>query len=414
MPNAETIRAQTTPEDGALFAAGLDNSKWRPEAHVAFTEDARQKGILELQNDTPFGKTIIVQFDKMSTFLEDIELEFTPPALTVPVNGTYIRYCDWLAFAIIENIQWNYTANNLQNYSMDMEWSDVQYMTLEKRANEEKLAGGGLSAAARNTYAAAPTTLRVSIPTPWKDRRNAALGISALASRPTLTIKLRESSYLIQTDGTKPTGLSIPSSRLVFQQIHTTGHTRQEYTSVTNQPNGIPYLYDDRASLDFTIPANTLSALANGKFVADITGIDGAVRKLRLIVRTSDQLNSQSASPGRYEIDTTYIEGMTAVIKANGMDLMDEQTQDTDGVRQTQKFHRCRYDTLQVEALWEEFPEAKNVTSGNLSFGNFTAPKLTISNPSLAGNHPELTVTVLYDRHNWLVHQRGNLNKVWR
>jgi len=85
-----------------------------------------------------------------------------------------------------------------------------------------------------------------------------------------------------------------------------------------------------------------------------------------------------------------------------------------DGVRNTQKFHSCRYDTSVPELLWEEFPEMQNCASGNMSLGNFTNPVLSLRNPSLAGVHPALRVTVLAYRHNWYIHQRGVVQKVWR
>lgn len=412
MPNAEVIRAQTTPEDGALFSVGLRDSKWKPEPHTAFTEDLRQKGEVEI-TDPRLGTQIIVPFEKTCTLLEDVEFEFLPPVLTGAGGATFIRYVDYLAYAVIAGIKWSYTSNTLQNYHMDMEWSDLQFMTDEQRANEEQLVAGNLSAAARNTYATAPYKLRVRIPTPWKDKRCHSPIISALASKLTLTIDLNPAAYIVQTDGTKPATLTLTDCKVVYQQIHTTGHTRQEFTALTNGKNGIPYLVDDKNRVEFDIPANYFTNTGNS-FVFQLSELDGPIYKINAIVRTQAQLDPVSANTAPYEIDTTYLEGLNYRIVSNGMDIQDPENQDLDGVRRIQKFYRCKFDTQQVTCLWSEFPEISNFTSGSVSFGNFNNPRLFLSNPSLNGNHPALRVTLLYPRYNWLVHQRGVIQKVWR
>ena len=70
MPNQEVIRAQTTPEDGALFATGLKNSKWLPRNHVAFTEDLRQKGVIEISSNVRTGSQLVIPFEKTCTLLD--------------------------------------------------------------------------------------------------------------------------------------------------------------------------------------------------------------------------------------------------------------------------------------------------------------------------------------------------------
>lgn len=412
MPNAETIRAQTTPEDGALFSQGIKDSKFKPKPHIAFTEEIRQKGITQIP-DIRLGTTAQIQFEKTCTLLEDITLKVTPPALALAGGATYARYCDYLAYALIKSIKWSYTSNNLQTYHMDMEWSDAKFFTDEQRTNEEKLVLGNMSAAARNTYALAPTAIYVQIPTPWKDQRSHCPIISALASKLVLQIEFANPADVVQTDGTKPATLTLTACEIDYQQIHTTGHTRQQFTALTNGVNGVSYLYNDRNRIEFDVPANYFLNTGNN-FVAELREIDGPVPELRIIVRTQAQLDPTNANTAPYEIDTTYLEGLEYRISSNGMDLQDPEAQDFDGVRKVQKFYKCKYDTEQAICLWDEFPEAKNVASGSISYGNFSNPRLFLRNASLNGNHPALRITIIYDRHNWLIHQRGVIQKVWR
>lgn len=413
MPHPETIRAQTSPEDAALFSLGLRDSKYRPENHLAFTEDVRQ--IMRLE--TPpirAGTKVVYSLDKTCTEVEDFEWQLTLPALDIPVDGTFIRYCDYVLHALIKSITWTYGANTLQQYpSMDVSFSDLKLMLDEQRFNEDFLVGGSLSAAARNTFAAAPRTLRVLIPRPWADKPCQNPIISALSNKLTLTIETNVPGAFIQTDGTKPSTLTISDALLVYQQIHFTGATRTEITALQNEQDGISYLFDDVTQSEFDIPANALKGTGN-EFPYIMQDVDGPVRKISMLIRTQEQLDPTAAGTAPYEIDPVYLEGLRYRIISNNMDIQDPEYQLLDGVRKIQKYYKCRLDTQQGVFLFEEFPTMQNVASGNITFGNFSSPKLLLSNASLNGDHPALHVTLIVKRHNWLVHQRGVIQKVWR
>lgn len=412
MPNSEVIRAQTTPEDGALFSTGLAHSKWVPQNPIAFTEDLRQIGRIEIP-DTRTGTQIIIPIEKTCSLIEDIEFQCLLPALALPGGATYIRYVDYVMLALFQEARWSYVANTLQSYNLDINFSEIKLMLEEERFNENQLVGGNLSAAARNTFATAPYKLRVKIPAPWNDKRCQAPVISALASKLTLTLNVAPSTYLVQTDGTKPASLTLTECELVYQQIHFTGAVRQEITAITNQPNGLSYLYDDVNSIDFDVPANYFRNTGN-EFVAQLTEVDGPIRNMRILIRTQDQLDPTNPNTAPYEIDPVFLDGLEYRIVSNGMDIQDPEEQNLDGLRKIQKYYKCRRDTSQAVLLWEEFPKMENTASGNVSFGNFTNPRLFLKNPKLNGVHPALRITIIYLRHNWLVHQRGVLQKVWR
>lgn len=412
MPHPEAIRAQTTPEDGALFSTGLRNSKWVPEPHVAFTEDLRQINRTDI-GEVRLGTQLIIPIEKTASLIEDVYLRFTPPVLTGAGGATYIRYVKFLALALISKVRWSYGSNTLQEYDMLHQFQEYNEKSDERRANYEYLTGGNLNAAARNTYATAPYELTVKIPTPWIDKRCHSPCITALANKLTLTIDFAFPAFVVQTDGTKPASLSLSSCALDYQQIHFTGVTRQELTAITNGKNGLSYLYDDVGKMSFTVPANYLRNVGN-EFVQELRDIDGPISKMYMTIRPSADLDPTSDDPKPYEIDATYLEGLNYRITSNNMDLQDPESQLIDGVIKVDKFIECRYDTEQTLILWAEFPKIKNCASGNLTFGNFTNPKLSIKNANLNGAHPALDVSISFYRHNWLVHQRGVIQKVWR
>ena len=413
MPNQEVIRAQTTAEDGALFATGLVNSKWIPENHVAFTEDLRQKGITEVASSVRTGQSITLQFEKTSTLLEDVEIEVLLPPLVGSVGSTYIRYVDFVVLALLKTIKWSYVANTLSQYTMEHHFCDIKKLCDEKRFNEYQLVGGNLSAAARNTFATAPYALRVRIPAPWNDKPSQAPAISALASKLTLTLELAQASEIVQTDGIKPASLTLDEFVCVFQQVHFTGAVRQELTALTNTPNGLSYLVDDITTINFDVPANFFKSTGN-EFTCPLLDIDGPIHQMNILVRTQAQLDPTNPDTAPYEIDPVYLDGLEYQIKGNNMDIQDPESQNLAQLRKIQKFFRCRRDTDQVVITWAEYPERLNCASGSISFGNFTNPRLLLKNPLLNGIHPALVISVTYRRHNFDVQQRGTRQRVWR
>jgi len=413
MPNQEVIRAQTTPEDGALFARGLKNSLFTPQNHVAFTESLREIGRTEFGSVTT-GKQIVCPFEKTCTLLEDVEIECDLPALTPAGGATYTRYVDFVMLALLKSMKWSYVANTLTTYDNVHTFCDIKKLCDEKRFNEYQLVGGNMSAAARNTFATNPYRLRMRVPAPWNDKRYQAPCISALASKFTLTIDLAQASEIIQTDGTKPAVLTINNFSVVFQQIHYTGATRQELTALTNTANGLSYLIDDNNVVEFDVPANYFKNTGN-EFVCPLTDIDGPIHEINILIRTTAQLDPTNADVAPYEIDPVYLDGLEYKINSNNMNIQDPESQNLDQLRKIQKFYKClRRDTDQVILLWSELPEILNCASGSVSFGNFTNPKLLLKNPKLNGSHPALRITVNYRRFNWDVLQRGTYQKVWR
>ena len=406
----ENLRANSGPEDVALFAALLRYSKWAPQNITAFTDDIRQK-LIYTKDIFPSGSELVFQFEKESTLLESVDLLVTPQALTLPLGATFIRYSDYLTLACIESITWKYGGNTLQTYYPLSEWSKIQFLTDEHKENEQKLALGNLSPAARNTFAANPTPIRIKIKTLWECCRNKAPVIAGLANKLTLNIKFKTAPYFIETDGIKPQTINFSDVHLDYQAIHFTGKVRQELVSLTMTPQGLSYLFDDIALADLPVPANSFGP--SKKVTLDLSQFDGPIRKFNIIIRTESQLDPANPLVAPYEIDTNYLNGLNYRIVSNNMDIQDPYSANQDSIWQINKFYNGKYQVLQVQALFEEFPEAGNIASGSLDFSNYTSPKLILEN-ALLPVHPNLIVTVEAHRHNWYVHQRGNVQKVWR
>lgn len=408
MPRAEKIRAQTTPEDGPLLETGFANSLYRPQPHAAVSDHVREKVNLQLE-DKPTGRKLIFDIEKQATLIEDLNLFVTLPALAVPGDGTYIRYADFPLWQAIEKITYKYTSNGLTEYTCDKEFSDYRFENDEVQRCIEAYGNGNLTPAQRNTLATAPQSVRMRLPTPWRDIRCHNPIISALANKIRIEIQLREARDFVQTDGTKPATLTLTDIRLEQQYIHMTGADRAEATSLTLVPDGLSYLFQEEQTVHKTIPANQLGG-AN-PFVVDLNDFDGPIACMTIIVRRESDLDGTSPNTNYYNIDTTLMENMSYFVTSNGISLFEETSAEKELAYYVQKYHKSGPGIEQLLLFWDEVPQAKNTATGHISIGNFSNPKLHIRRPTV--NPEALDLTIIARRHNWLNHQAGNLQKIW-
>lgn len=418
MPAPELLRAQTGPEDGKLFEVGLNNSLFVPVPHQAFTDDVEQK-LIYPQQATTFGFELKFDVEKDSTLLRDLDLVFTPPPLTIPGDGTYIRYSDWLPLAMIESVEWKYAGNNIHKYnSMDIVYSNIKYMSSEHKSIWQYLMLGETSAAERNTYSASPDRpLRCMIPAPWKFNRSSCPIVSSLANKLTCFIKLRQPSYFIQTDGTKPASLQLTNYSFDKRVIHFNGDTRSELAALCNTPEGVAWLFDDVQILKYVIPAGTLGAR---DYAIEIRDVEGPVSKIDFILRTTNQTNPTLANTDPYAIDASLLNGLNFKLMSNNMDIKELQNVNVDEPFTQYRYYGCNQETNQFSAQFTELPICENVAGGSINFGNLTNPKVILTSTQFTNTSPstnpneELELTLLAHRYNWNIEQRGNYQRVWR
>lgn len=406
MPRAEKIRAQTTPEDGPLFAAGFNNSLFKPEPHGAFTDYVREKQLLKLAN-TNLGNEIHFEIDKNATFIEDLILRWDVDALAVPGDGTYIRFQDF-SFSQIEEVVVRYSSNHIVTYRPDNVWSDYKFMTNEKQEAFEVLHSGNLSAAERNTKAAAGQRFRFRLPMYWNDKKFQLPIIAALANKIKVTVKTRAPALCLQSDGTKPTPVAMVSPTVEMQYIHVTAKEREEFTAQTLKPNGLSYLIEE---FQFkTVQASAGEINSSGKTI-ELNDFDGPIPRICVIVRKLSDVQSASNDPNYYNIDTSLFEDWTYKMEANGMDLFEETDVKQEIANYVSKFYCAPPSIEQILIFWDECPKYNNVASGHLSIGNFQNPKLILK--SAVANTDDLVLTIIAKRWNWTNDQAGNLQKIW-
>lgn len=407
MPVSELIRTQTTPEDGALLLTGYQNSMFAVREPKRASDRIREKLYLD-HADTVAGRSLKFEIEKTATYLDDLRLECTLPALAVPGDGTFIRYPDFPLWQAIESIEYKFGSNHIATFTPESNFLEYLQATDERKECIEVHSQGGLTPAQRNTRAIADQKVQMWLPSPWRFQKCHDPVISALANKLAITIKLRGSAYMYQTDGTKPANLTYSGIKLFTHVVHVVGSERAEVTSLTLAPNGLSYLFKEELNSVKSVDVGKLSP-ANWH-VIDLIDFTGPIASLHAIIRKESDIDPLGPEPKLYEIDGALLQDVIYNIRSSNKDVQEETDANIELAYDTEKYYSSGPAIGHLRAHWDEYPEMLNCASGHISFGNLNNPQFRIKGPA---NAERLEVTFTAFSHNWLNHQGGNLQAVW-
>ena len=415
MPRQEIIRAQVTPEDGALFSTGYGNSIFRVSGGIrTYSDKVRQPLDLGL-DDAKTGREIKVNIEKQATLLGEISIKGILPALTIGAGGTYARYQDFAPLALIKSILIKYGSNTLYEDTPEAMFHD--YLLCkddEAKRSFEKIHSGNLTAAERNTRALAPQPFRFKIPLPWNCCDTHDVPISALSNKISITLKLAEAREIIQSDGAKPTTLTLTNLFAEQQFIHMTGNDRAQLTALTLRPDGLDYLYTEHQQYSNDI---AIGALTNTGYVVPIEQtFTGPIRNMTMAIRRTADLDPTANDPTYYDLDASLIEGVDFEFKASNLEAF-ERTDSLENEYHISKYFNSGPESKLAYFFWEELPLGgkhgyADCASGNLSVDSLCNKKVYLYQD--VANTEALTATFVARRWNWHNQQAGNLQKIWQ
>lgn len=406
MPRSEKIRIQTSPEDGILFSSGAQNSLFRRAQAGVFTDFVREKQV-STKNSISAGREVIFDIEKNGTFVEDLVLKWKIGALEIPGDGTYIRLQNF-SYSQIEEIEYKYSSNHIVTYRPDSTWAEYKFKDMEKQLCHESIHSGEMTPAERNTRATAEQTFRYKLPSPWGQCKTHLPLISALANKLRVTIKFRTPGFIIQTDGTKPSSLTIIEPSIEYQYLHLTAKEREEFTGQTLATKGTSFLFDE---FQYFTKEALAGQINSGGFTIELNDFTGPISKLCILVRRSSDLLQATANTNYYDMDTTLFDGWDYEMESNGLKLFERTSVEQEIANYVEKFYSSPPSIEQIILFWDELPEFKNVASGHLTFSNLSNPKLRLF--SDVANTEDITLTMIACRHNWYNHQAGNIMKIW-
>lgn len=143
-----------------------------------------------------------VEIEKLCEKITHLRLEMDVGALAVtPGAAAYLRFCDYLAYAMIESIEFKQNSNVIQRLTGDQLYlKNVKYMSAEQQDAENVCVAGRLSTSQRDYAATTTQHLILRIPFYFDDDVTKALTMHALGIEPKITIKFRPLTSVIQTD----------------------------------------------------------------------------------------------------------------------------------------------------------------------------------------------------------------------
>lgn len=416
MPEPTKLQAQTTAEDAAIIETGINNSIFKKRSHYAVSDFAFQEKKAELAQATiNSGQEFSFEIDKEGTLLDEISLHYTAPALTGLVTGapTYARYGDFGALqnlSYTDPIRFTYGSTKVNEVTTDQIFSQYNFMNNEMRTVYERLMGGELTAAQRNTLALNPQEYTVPIPTAWDGDGN-QLVICSLANKLKITFRFAPAAQAIQTDGTKPLTIQYSNIYLRYRLAHVSGSEREALAAPTFTEEGVFTLFTDVTKIDFPINANQLNTVNALGLGLDLTDFTGPIRHLTGIIRTSTQMDISQPNPAFYEIDTSYLNTLLFQVRANDKSLFEVTRPNYEQTEQLKKLYDCTPDIQQFYAWWDVDPTNPFCASGHISLANFTNPRMYVRETV---NHPALIITIIGTRWNWTNHMNGTYQSIWK
>lgn len=416
MPESTKLQAQTTAEDAALIEVGINNSIFRKRPHHAVSDFAFQEKRAEYNQATiNSGQEFSFDFDKEGTFLDEVSLHFTAPALTGLVTGapTFARYADFGALQCLSSsdpIRFTYGSTKINELHPDEIFCRYNFMENEMKEYYEQMMKGELTAAERNTLALQPQEFIVPIHTAWDGDGN-QLPICALANKLKITFRFAPAAQAIQTDGVKPASIAYTNVFLRYRLGHVTGSERQQAVAPTFTNEGVFTLFSDVTKKEDPIAANSLNTVNALGLGFDLTDFTGPIRHICILLREQAALDISQPSPAFYEIDSLYLKNLTFQIRANDKTLFEPCRPDFEQVEQLKKLYNCTPDIQQAYAWWDVDPQNGFCASGHISLANFTNPRVYLRETI---NHPALVATMLAFRWNWTNIMNGTYTSIWK
>lgn len=356
------------------------------------------------------GTTITRHFeiDKLDEKLLQLRLELDVDPLTGGTGGTYLRFCDYLGYAMIDYVELRHASNIVQRLTGDQLWlRNVKYMTTEQRDAENVCVAGRLSTSQRDYAATTRQHIIVHLPFYFSDDVTKAITMHSLAQEPRVFVKFRPVSAVIQTDKSNTDAIKANVLNVQMSAVAAAieAQERDDWTAMHQEKYGIVYKIDDYTQSN--TPMSTTGLTSVQKIPLDMHR--GATKVVNVMVRRSSGSDGNTSSYARYYEDFQEIPGFR-ISSVGGKDITP------------------RVDNLYNRfAEWPEYnigPAAPQILfhssaltpsdhtncDGSINYGSITKPQLEIYWDSTTPSPAEpYIVTVITEEHSMVQHSNGEL-----
>lgn len=143
-------------------------SPFKPARHAASAVFIREEQYLNPVTSYALGSTVRFEVNKDGDYLDHGWLVVSLATLAKNAGATFVRYCDWLGYALIRELRVIYGPQLLQRVHKEelFIWSQ-RFLADEEYVHNARMVGGALDNASRILTAQRDQYLKIPIHTLW-------------------------------------------------------------------------------------------------------------------------------------------------------------------------------------------------------------------------------------------------------
>ena len=362
---------------------------------------------------------IPIAFDKLGS----IVLAWDQGPLTT-TGGTFRRFCDWFALALIEKIEFIFDNTVVFVHFPEKKYLRTQkFVSTEERDNQAACLFGNLSTTQRN--ALSPTTQEVifEVPFQWTLAPDRYIAMRALSDTPTIRITWRRLEQVVQTDGTAPVSV-VNNLRLIANAWHVEAGERNTHVLLTERDHGLVSLMEE----SIVNPRHATSIIPAAHFgggggaplstwAVELKNLKTDIRTLTFMIRKKANMDPPNLAKNLYYESSELTNGGVPWVKRFRI-LSGSNEEITPWV--TAKFntlieHNNNFYGPALPGIYfitfALHPMDELNASGSFNMNNVQDPKLELELNNFAVAAEDLEVTVIQSRYNTVQHVRGSISR---
>lgn len=408
--NRNLIRLNTGAADGSLFTRGFHNTFYIRQPWTIRTDRVRSRERDDVLSTVTLGMPLNYQYKKEGALLEDTFIELTLSAVTPAGVGTYARYVDFLGYAILKKLTLLSSQNLLEEKTgVDMfikHIRDYGYLTSDIY---DAMVQGNLTAAQRNTNAAAANVIKIPLKYFWDGLPCHTPVITALAQELRIKLDLGAVNEIVQTDYTNGASVTVTGARFIHEYINFTGQDRDQATAPTMSARGTTFLIEqtNNGSMGYY-------TLASGgtKFTVPFTGFTAPWHSIYIpLQKAADVTTPYAKKP--FELSLADFNNIKSIQLREGNVIIQDYTNVQEIAERWCKYHmKGKWRFPLIFFTVSEYADIKNEANGSLNASNMNNFNMVIEFKAALGQD-YVIYPVLFE-HNWVNHQAGEMQRAFQ
>lgn len=423
------------------------NSPWLPIAPHSISDWLRDTKIMGPIQGGTYNNTVIFEFAKAAAAIQKCTLRARRPAFAIPAGATFLRPCDWIGFADIKEVRFQYFSNIIYRFGKDYLYSRMRN-TLEpnKLLAIMEMVCGGKTPAQRSQLCQEGHVTYTPLMLDFSFDTTKVCPIVVVAQKPRLEIDLDSINNVYQTDLNPGTALVDPGITfdLMVDWIQMNADEAAYLVARNAENSGIAYLNSNKTWVDnFVVsidPTTNVTQTREYRLMnrGSVKTVEFFLQpqRLRNTIYGNDWFVTSNRpvplpAPNGAILMGPYAEITDYYATANGAELF-RRSITSNGIPWIKNTYFKDYHTgapgeNRYRMEFSLSPEQENAAFGNITLGNLSTPTLLITysqngyqglpggtgvDPVTAGTQT-LILYILYYMYSYVQYQGGDIFEVF-